>query len=66
MPKYTYEKIIQQNCGQGWEDVSSYDAKSNGLAVDRALLRHDFHEYRLMGYPCRIVFRRTPNTIAVS
>ena len=43
-PKYIYEKIIQQNAGQGWEDVSSYPATSKGLALDREtreLLRHD-------------------------
>jgi len=57
--KYTYEKIIQLNCGQGWEDVSSYEANSRGLAKDRQLLQADFREYARMGYPCRIVFRRT-------
>jgi hypothetical protein len=60
--KYTYEKIIQQNAGQGWEDVSSYPATSQGLALDRAtreLLRHDFREYARMGYPARVIFRRS-------
>ena len=50
--KYEYEKIIQQNCGQGWEDVSSYPANSRGLEIDRdtrQLLQHDFREYARMG-----------------
>lgn len=61
-PKYTYEKIIQQNAGQGWEDVSSYPATSKGVALDREtreLLRHDYREYALMGYPTRVIFRRS-------
>lgn len=66
-PKYIYEKIIQQSCGQGWEDVSSYPATGNGLAVDRTtreLLRHDFREYAMMGYPVRVIFRRSLNPAA--
>lgn len=61
-PKYIYERIIQQNAGQGWEDVSSYPATSKGLALDREtreLLRHDFREYARMGYPARVIFRRS-------
>lgn len=60
--KYEYEKIIQQNAGQGWEDVSYYPATSQGIALDREtrlLLRHDFREYALMGYPVRVIFRRS-------
>jgi len=26
--KYTYLKVIQQNYGQGWEDVSEYETNS--------------------------------------
>jgi hypothetical protein len=60
--KYQYEKVIQQDCGQGYEDVSTYPANSKGVAIDREtrqLLQHDFREYARMGYPARVVFRRT-------
>lgn len=56
--KYTYIKVIQQNYGQGFEDVSEYEAKSNGQCKDKLLLRHDLKEYRLLGYPTRVIFRR--------
>lgn len=59
MPKFEYEKIIQQNCAGYWEDVSHYPANSQGIPVDRELLRHDLKEYRLTGYPTRCIFRRT-------
>ena len=29
--KYNYFNVIQQNYGQGWEDVSFYESKSNGI-----------------------------------
>jgi hypothetical protein len=60
--KYSYSNVIQQYYGSyGWEDVSEYDAKSNGLSIDketRELLKHDLKEYRLTGYPTRLIFRR--------
>lgn len=59
--KYTYEKVIQQHFNCGWEDVSSYEATSSGRALDRQLFKHDYNEYRYMGYPCRSVLRRTLN-----
>lgn len=32
--KYNYWKIIQQNWGQGWEDLSHYNANSQGIATE--------------------------------
>ncbi len=58
MSKYNYFKVIQQNYGQGWEDVSFYDANSNGSTKDYPLLKHDVKEYRMMQYPTRVIFRR--------
>lgn len=56
--KYEYLKVIQQHFGQYWEDVSEYEAKSNGTAKDKKLLLHDLREYRLTGYPTKVIFRR--------
>lgn len=57
--KYEYEKIIQQNYGCVWEDVSSYEANSQGIAQDIKLLKHDLAEYRLLCYPTRVIFRKS-------
>ena len=56
--KYQYRKVIQQNYGFGWEDVSEYEAKSNGNTIDKSLLIHDLKEYRLTGYATRVIFRK--------
>ena len=32
--KYTYEKVIQQHFGQGWEDVSDYETNSTGQLTE--------------------------------
>lgn len=70
--KYTYLKVIQQNYGQGFEDVSKYETNSQGTPkefkefekVDGvhkrpvSLLRLDLKEYRLLGYPTRVIFRK--------
>ena len=56
--KYNYIKVIQQYFGNGWEDVSEYEANSNGTAKDKKLLLHDLREYRLTGYPTKVIFRR--------
>lgn len=56
--KYNYIKVIQQYFGNGWEDVSEYEAKSNGTAIDKKHLMYDLREYRLTGYPTRVIFRR--------
>lgn len=57
--KYQYTKVIQQNYSQGWEDVSEYECNSKGIAQDGKLLRHDLKEYKLLGYPTRIIQRKT-------
>lgn len=58
--KYSYNKLIQQNYGQGWEDASEYSCNSKGAMTEaeRALLKHDLKEYKLLGYPTRIIFRK--------
>lgn len=68
--KYSYLKVIQQHYGQGWEDVSEYDCNSNyypkeatvkvidGKYIHSHLYRDDLREYRLMGYPTRVINRR--------
>ena len=56
MAKYKQIKVIQQNYGSwGWEDVSEYDKD------DRVNLLHDVKEYRMMGYPTRVITRRVLN-----
>jgi hypothetical protein len=75
--KYNYYKVIQQNYGQGWEDVSHYETKSDfvnheksgktrvnkyGRTVDISLIAHDIAEYRLLGYPTRLINRKELNT----
>lgn len=32
--KYNYLRVIQQNYGQGWEDVSEYEATSSGKPLE--------------------------------
>ena len=74
--KYNYLNVIQQNYGQGWEDVSEYEATSQGVSVKTfyttsptregkqikiSLCRHDFKEYCAMGYATRIIFRKELN-----
>lgn len=73
--KYNYIKVIQQNYGQGWKDVSEYECNSSGMPkefihydkVDGiskpsiSLIRHDLKEYRLMGYATRVIKRKVLN-----
>ena len=73
MNKYEYFKVIQQNYGQGWEDVSFYETKSNFINFDKSgqtyvdkfgkerelsLINHDLREYRLTGYATRVIKRK--------
>lgn len=61
--KYNYIKVIQQSYGYcGWEDVSEYEATSSGITKDRKLLLSDLKEYKLLGYPTRVIFRKELNT----
>lgn len=72
--KYNYLNVIQQNYGQGWEDVSEYEADSKGRSKEisdkpspkgrtETLCAHDLREYRDMGYPTRVIFRKELNTV---
>lgn len=66
--KYKYLKIIQQNYGQGWEDVSYYETNSSGFPIEylegrsKTLFSNDLKEYRQTGYPTRFVKRKELNT----
>lgn len=75
--KYEYAKVIQQNYGFGWEDNSQYTANSMGVTTDMSgvfitskngvkrelsALTNDLREYRLTGYPTRVIFRKTLKT----
>ena len=53
-----YLKVIQQHYGYGWEDVSEYETNSQGTPKPGECLQHDLKEYRLTGYPTRVVKRR--------
>ena len=72
--KYEYSKVIQQNYGQGWEDVSEYETNSQFMNFDKSgcfytdkqgrqreysLIAHDVKEYRLTGYNTRLICRKT-------
>lgn len=61
--KYQYAKVIQQlyASAYGWEDASEYKTNSRGIPVDRDALKADLKEYRLLGYPTRIIFKRSLN-----
>lgn len=37
MNKYNYVNVIQQHYGQGWEDVSQYEANSQGRSIGDSL-----------------------------
>lgn len=69
--KYEYWNVIQQHYGQGWEDVSHYEADSQGNSIEKvrrlnkygkmqnfSLCGDDAKEYRLTGYPTRVIFRK--------
>lgn len=76
--KYKYYKVIQQNYGQGFEDVSHYETdsqynvkdnksevfktNSKGKQYEVSLIKHDFNEYCLTGYNTRIIKRKELNT----
>lgn len=77
--KYNYLKVIQQNYGYcGFEDVSEYEANSLGVVTQMSgqfkinrygikreisALTHDLREYRLLGYPTRVIFRKELNPL---
>jgi len=63
--KYKYLKVIQQHYGgcYGWEDASHYETDSTGYMgpEDRQLFQYDLAEYKLMGYPTRVIKRKELN-----
>ncbi len=76
--KYNYLSVIQQHYGQGWEDVSEYECNSQYINFEKSgsfytdskgrqrelsLITHDLREYRLTGYPTRLINRKELNTI---
>jgi len=80
--KYNYLRVIQQNYGQGWEDVSTYETDSTFTKLEKSdkfeetkggrkikiyysLLTLDIREYKLLGYPTRVINRKEPNTVSV-
>jgi hypothetical protein len=58
--KYNYYRIIQQYCGGSWSDASHYETDSSyhHNKESRDLLKHDLAEYRIMGYPVRVISRK--------
>jgi hypothetical protein len=65
MNKYTYYKVIQGNYGQGWEDVDSHEASSNGIAKEYKAYKENVKAYRdnEPQYSHRVIFRKELNTI---
>jgi hypothetical protein len=72
--KNTYYKVIQQNYGQGFEDVSFYETTSQGYPIEytdklineplkiyQSLLNFDLNEYRKLGYRTRVIRRIEKN-----
>lgn len=75
--KYDYAKVIQQNYGQGWEDVSEYPSNSQGITTEMSgvfqvsknnvrrelkLITYDLRGYKELPYPTRVIFRKTLKT----
>jgi len=59
--QYDYERVIQGwfAGAYGWEDLSSYEARSDGTAIDGKLVAHDLAEYRASGAGSyRVISRR--------
>jgi len=61
--KYTYKKVLQGNYGYGWDDLCTYEAKSNGLAISLKEIKDDYKSYREneKQYSHRVIFRRAKN-----
>jgi len=62
--KFNYIKVIQQFCGNQWNDANEYIANSLGNCLERDALIHDLKEYKLMGYPTRVIFRKELKQLA--
>jgi len=65
--KYEYYKVIQQNWGNGWDDVDFNPVNSNGCFYtkeDRELFKHNLKQYREnQTAPVRTVFRKELKTV---
>lgn len=63
--KYFYRLVIQQQFAGNWEDVSEYEATASGKCTEndkgKSLCKLDAAEYRMTGYPTRVIFRRIEN-----
>lgn len=59
--KYNYLLVIQQNYSNVWEDVSEYEATSMKRPKEARLFHEDKKEYKLLGYPTRVIFRKELN-----
>lgn len=52
--KYNYLNVIQQHYGQGWEDVSTYEANSIGKCIGDSLHSGKFVTNKRTGKPREI------------
>jgi hypothetical protein len=64
--KYTYEIVLQQNNGYGWDDVEYFETNASfgGLTQDQwKNIKYLRAEYRIAqpGAPTRLIHRRTKN-----
>ena len=70
--KFRYIKVIQQNHGQGWEDVKEYETNSQGYPKELTLIKnkfsregyltllaYDLKEHRLLGHTIKVVRRKS-------
>lgn len=59
MTKTREIKVLQQNCGYGWDDIITYE-KENGQYNSKEI-RDDIKAYRDNGCCVRLIVRRIPN-----
>ena len=52
--KFEYWNVIQQHYGQGWEDVSHYEANSKGKSIGTALHSGKFITSQRTGKQCEL------------
>ena len=56
--KYTYYKVLQSNCGYGWDDEVFYNKSDKEQMKE---LREDIKAYRAEGIRTRVIERRELN-----
>lgn len=59
--KYNYLLVIQQFYYNAWEDVSEYEATSMQRPKEARIFHEDKKNYKLLGYPTRVIFRKELN-----